>query len=479
MIEVKRRKGQKQDTISVESVFPDATHAPTKRRSATTTVGVEVDGDAVHMATVSNGVVVDYRHYQGDDLAASLAMWRSGNKQLLRRSTVRVAWSGSLSIEKAVLPNVPDDKLPDVVNQRAEELAAIPAGEALSAALVSEPESDKRDAVVVAADRVFTKDLWPATEGLNLSCHPSPFGLRIDGLYLLMGQNRSLCLVADGQVSEFRYFSPAAAEDTSKLVSEMSRVIASWSRRPGAAVPDTIFVAGTGARDPLLADAIASAGLDLVALNWPTDITALDIPVVEQPAAYVAVSIAVAEPSVAWAFADPDVVRRRRDEAKRKRVRNLVAAAIGAAVLLASSGAYALYTAHRTLARATTAQAAATANVHSVRRYLALQNAVQSVQSDKAKILAKNPNLYKKLATLLATLPSGGQLNSVSLTRTPGGASVQMSAFLPGTSFAPVATWVSSMEAVGSSVNLQSYSLEGPNGQVSTNAVSVQLTATV
>lgn len=482
MVTFRKAGGKRKDTGEPKTgapaiAFPETYKTKSPRHTASV-VGVEIEGKSIHMALVKDGTVTECRNYTGDDLTASLSQWLTANKKLLQHSEVRVAWSNALVIEKTVLPAIPSSNLADAIAQYAEMSMPIAQGEALAATIATQEEDGKWDAVLLATDRRDVSHLWVAAEGLKLTCHPSPFAFDTDGLYLAIGEENYLALVVGERVTQFRYFSEAASGDISKIANETSRVVTAWARS-GIAVPEIVYPIGTGSRTNGLAEAIAGVGLDLMAPPWPSSIQHLAVPVDDQAAAYVAIHIATATPRPAWSFTDPSVTARQRNAARSRKRKQIIGAGIALAVALVVSGAYELYSSHHEMVTAQAAQAQAAASVHSVQPYLSLQSSVQSLTADKAKINAHAPNLNKKLAALLASAPAGTQFGSMTMTRTPAGATVQMSAYLPGTSFAPVTAWVSQMEALGASVDLQSYSLTGPSGQFTGNGVSVQLTANI
>lgn len=510
-------------TVARKRKAPGATRPPSGRKApkppkALDAVGVEIDGATVRSVLVRSGRATAFRTYDATSLDASLSAWA---RELGRvKGPVRVAWSAGGFFARGFLPDLPEGVLAAAVAQSAEDAFPLDPSSVLAAGAVAPrragpdgldgpggpgsdgdregegpsagPGPDEVPVALVAVDRAELAGIWPRLRRLGATCVPTPLLLGADGMYLLLDSSGTyMALVEDGFISEYRPCSvggldwgsaesvaDAAGPFLEMLVPEVSAAASSWSRQ-GHYVPPSVFALGPGSGLADLPHALAKAGLSILPPPIPPGIDVVEIPVAEQAAAVVALAAAATTPGPAATFVDPAFVADQATAASRTRRRRILAAVVAVLVIGGGASAWSIHSAQRSAANARAAEAAARAKADGVTRWLHVGQRVSALSAEAARVRAASPNFEKHLAPLMSSAPHGTVFSSLSVQKATHGISVQVSASIPGSNFAPVASWVKSLEKAGvSPVDLQSWSVfsGGHTVRVSFTATSAATT---
>lgn len=461
--------------------------APKPPRPPVSATGVEVDGTTLRVVEVRKGRVCSYVELVGETLEDALAAWGRPRRSA---GAVRVSWSSGMQVARSNIPNVPASVRRLAIADAAEAMFPASGGTLVTAgaAGVAGPDAQTVPATLVAVRRDTIAAAGKTLAARKAELLAAPLTLSSDGLYLVMGTaGAALSLVEAGTTIAYRevasgapaWGSPGLSEADvsgylSRMIPEVSATVASWGSR-GQRVPSNVFVAGPGSRVSMLGRALGSVGLRPDAPPTPEGINHYDLPASEIAAAYVAICAAAAPEDPSIRLVDTAAVAERSASAAGARRRKTAVAVATAAAVAVAAGAFALVSAGQQLSSAKAAEASAAAQAQAVSKWTALAGKVAAFDGAAAGVAKDDAHYPARLAVLFATAPSGTTYASVSTQAASGAVTVNVSADVPGTTFTPIAAWVSRLEAAGATtVNAENFSASKSRGYS-----SVTLTATI
>ena len=460
-----------------------ATRAPRGANRPLQATGVEIDGTVLRVVTVKAGKTKTVRTYAAETTGEAVAGWLKAEKPL---RPIRVATSATAAFTAASFPAaLPAKVLPQAMAQWADEAFAAEPSTRLTAGIVADaPTEDNLRGALLCIPRIALDDLWPTLRKLKAQVAPSALLLAPDGMHLVTGRSgSSLSLVEDGVLAEHHPCSvgeidwedadvlrPSPHAPVQMLVAECAATAQSWARI-GHEIPETVFVSGPGAQEPTLVSALRDIGLSPTPRMPPPGIDTTALSPSDRSLAAGALAIAAAPSSPTLWFTDPDaeVVAERSRRATRHQL-----TAVAAIVVVAGLGAsvYGVVQASAQLNRAKAAKAAATAHLATVNRTLATKAKAATLAAEVARIEHASPSFGPYITKMLNAAPAGTTWTGFSVQGSATSLAFQVSATLPGTSFLPISTWVSALEASGATP------VTVPSWTASTQGVTVSLSAT-
>lgn len=425
------------------------------------TTGIEIDGTKVRVASI-NGDKVLYREYEGTNTDEAIEAWLKDSKP---RGDYVITWSGPAVVREATIPGCPDEILPTVLLDTAQDAVPVD-GHMVGGVVSSDPEADGTRAALLGSVEASQLALVYKKLGKAAPVVLAPFSYTQDGIYLAVrAGNVEMTLVQGGKVVATRVLGVDGIDELSaalasgvdartrigeyadELVSEVRETQRAWALNPRFdANVSTIYIHGLGADVPGLREKIVqSTGLRVAEPPVAgVDLTSLDGQAHKAYQALIAAaSGAVERPGIL--LRSPAAERAAREKATREKKRSMFTLGlIGAALLLVAMAAPVVI-AQRNLADAEGRYDSAVREFRSLEQFDRLAHESREFTSAAAGLDEAEPNFPAILAWLQDKAPAGTTLSNMTAQLSGDLVNVELSAVVEAGPFIGPAEWLKTL----------------------------------